>query len=184
MWRSSKSFALLLPLLVFLAFFSWKVWAAGQFEIRVTTVDGGGGSSQGSNFTVNGTAGQPDAGTSTGGNFTLRGGFWQTSLWPTGVDAPPKPAAALELFPPAPNPFNPRTTVSFRLATTTHVRLEIHDVHGRLVKTLLNDTQNAGQHEVVWNGDDDRGRSVASGTYYLRLVADGHTLTRKAALIK
>lgn len=184
MWRSPKGLALVVPLLVLGALLAWNVWAAGQFEMREATVDGGGGSSQGGNFTLLGTAGQPDAGTSTGGGFTLHGGFWQTNLWPTGVDVPPKPAAAFELLPPAPNPFNPRTTVRFRLAATTRVRLEIHDAHGRLVRTLLDETQDAGPHEVVWNGFDDRGQSVASGSYYLRLVADGHVLTRKAALIK
>ena len=63
---------------------------------------------------------------------------------------------------PSPNPFNPRTTLSFTLPTTQHVRLDIHDLRGRLVTTLVRGTLPVGRHEVVWNGRDSSARDVPS----------------------
>jgi len=83
-----------------------------------------------------------------------------------------------------PNPFNPSTTINFALPADGHANLSVFDLAGRLVKTLVNSNMNAANHTVVWNGDDDSGRKVSSGTYYYRLTADGFAETRKMSLIK
>ncbi len=84
-----------------------------------------------------------------------------------------------------PNPFNPVTTISYELATAGKVCLEVFTLDGRKVTTLANGEQLAGQHKVVWKGTDDRGRSIASGSYLYRLrTADGVSRTGRMTLIK
>ena len=69
-----------------------------------------------------------------------------------------------------PNPFNPRTTISYNLPVTSRISLRIFDISGRLVKTLLNgEMVEAGGKEIVWRGRDNSGRQAASGTYFYRL---------------
>ena len=70
-----------------------------------------------------------------------------------------------------PNPFNPETMISFSVPTTSEVRIVVVDMLGREVKQLVNSVRNAGTYEVMWNGKDATGRSVASGVYLYRLAA-------------
>jgi len=83
-----------------------------------------------------------------------------------------------------PNPFNPSTTLSYSLGRSTHVNLSIFDGAGRRVATLVDGTMTAGDHQVVWHGRTDDGRSVPSGMYFLRILGDGETAVRKIALLK
>lgn len=83
-----------------------------------------------------------------------------------------------------PNPFNPATNIKFDLPARGHVTLQIFDVAGRLVRTLLDETLAASTHTVVWNGTDDTGRQVSSGAYYTRLTSSGGTSTAKMLLLK
>ena len=83
-----------------------------------------------------------------------------------------------------PNPFNPKTTIAFALPTDGHVRVRIYDASGRLVRTLVDGTFEAGSHEVPWDGKDDRGTDVASGVYFYRMEAGGRALGGKMALMK
>ncbi len=83
-----------------------------------------------------------------------------------------------------PNPFNPLTEISFSIPTTGPVSLKIYDVSGRLVRTLLDELVSAGANRVRWNGTDDHGRAVASGTYYARLQADGQEAVRPMVLVR
>ena len=78
-----------------------------------------------------------------------------------------------------PNPFNPSTTVVFTLEKASHTRLEVFDISGRRVATLVDGERAAGRHEVLW-----RPRDVASGMYFTRLWADGQTATRRMTLLK
>lgn len=64
------------------------------------------------------------------------------------------------------------------------VELSIYDVTGRLVRTLVSETQTTGPHQVVWNGRDDAGRAVASGVYMARLQSGTKAHVRKMSLIK
>ncbi len=83
-----------------------------------------------------------------------------------------------------PNPFNPFTTVVYSLPQAEHVTLEIFNVNGQKIRTMVNETQSAGSHSVVWNGTDDHGMKVASGIYMYRLTAGEFTDTKKMTLIK
>jgi hypothetical protein len=100
----------------------------------------------------------------------------------TSVEITPAPAgAALRAYP---NPFNPLTNISFRVEQDTRVNLRIYDVHGRLVRTLVDEMMAAGPKRVTWDGRDDLGRSMASGAYYLRLQGGGTQVSRTLNLLK
>jgi len=94
------------------------------------------------------------------------------------------PAAAVALLPSYPNPFNPRTTLAFRLAVAGPARLCVYDLAGRRLATVWNGPAPAGVTTVVWDGIDLSGRRLASGTYVAHLVAGGAIQTRKLALIQ
>jgi len=83
-----------------------------------------------------------------------------------------------------PNPFNPSTTISYQLPASGQVRLDIYNVRGQLVRTLVDAEQNAGSHSVVWNGTDKAGQNVASGIYFYRLSSPGKTLGKRMLLMK
>ena len=83
-----------------------------------------------------------------------------------------------------PNPFNPFTEIAFSLAIRQPVRLDVFDVTGRRVASLLSETLPAGPHEVTWNGRDDAGRRLASGTYFYRLTTTTEHQTRRMLLLK
>ncbi len=88
------------------------------------------------------------------------------------------------LLPNYPNPFNPSTKIAFDLAAPTNVRLEIFDVAGRRVTTLVNEQTPGGRHVVTWDGRDNRGRTQASGAYFYRLTAGSVMLTRPLTMLK
>jgi hypothetical protein len=83
-----------------------------------------------------------------------------------------------------PNPFNPSTSLSFSLPKQMPVRLDIFNVKGQLVNTLVNSPLPAGDHTVVWNGLDSGKRSVSSGVYYYRIKTTRGEQTRKLLLLK
>lgn len=102
----------------------------------------------------------------------------------TAVDDAPPPGPA-RLMQNTPNPFNPRTRIGFELSRATRVRLEIYDVAGRSVRTLVDARLPAGTHAAWWDGRDDGGVAAASGIYFYRLVAGGRTVAaRKMVLIR
>lgn len=90
--------------------------------------------------------------------------------------------AGLRLSPCYPNPFNPQTNVAFSLERREHVRLTVHDLRGRCLRTLLDESRPAGSHSLVWDGRDGSGRSVASGSYLMRITA-GHQIRHTRATI-
>jgi len=87
-----------------------------------------------------------------------------------------------------PNPFNPSTTIEFGVRNAEfgyeHVNVTIYNIRGQAVKTLVNGYFGAGVHSVVWNGDDDNGRSVASGIYFYRLETSTGSEVRRMLLMK
>ena len=88
------------------------------------------------------------------------------------------------LSPNYPNPFNPETTISYEIASDGNARIDIFNLKGQLVKTLVNDNKVSGPHRVVWNGTDKYGRKVASGIYQYRLITKDGSITKKMILMK
>jgi hypothetical protein len=91
---------------------------------------------------------------------------------------------AFELEPNAPNPFNPSTRIAFTLPEAERAVVRVYDVRGAHVATVLDSRLNPGRHHVQWNGVDDTGTPVASGTYFYTLVAGKRTVSRKMVLVK
>ena len=83
-----------------------------------------------------------------------------------------------------PNPFNPATTISYQLPESGKVRLDVYNLKGQLVKTLIDGTQVSGMHSIVWNGTDTKNRSVASGVYLYRLSSLNNVQTKRMLLMK
>ena len=102
----------------------------------------------------------------------------------SGVAVPCLPAVGLQLHPATPNPFNPRTMISFDLAQAQRVTLVIFDLRGRRRRLLIEREMTAGRHEVVWDGRDDWGRLVGAGTYLCRLAGNEMVKAMKIALIR
>jgi Peptidase family C25/Propeptide_C25/FlgD Ig-like domain/Peptidase family C25, C terminal ig-like domain len=83
-----------------------------------------------------------------------------------------------------PNPFNPETTISFQLSTASPVTLEVYNVRGQLVKTLVHDFRQPGNYDITWNGVDNNKQTVSSGVYFYKMQADDYIQTRKMLLLK
>ncbi len=83
-----------------------------------------------------------------------------------------------------PNPFNPRTTISFSLAQAGPTQLFIYDVGGRKVRTLVDGDKEAGFHSLIWDGMDDSGRPVASGVFWSQLSVEGFSSNKKMVVLK
>jgi len=83
-----------------------------------------------------------------------------------------------------PNPFNPATTIRYQLPRNSQVKLEVFNIRGELVRTLLDATREAGYHMVIWDSCNDNGLKVGSGVYYYRLVAGEFTQVKKMAFLK
>lgn len=83
-----------------------------------------------------------------------------------------------------PNPFNPKTTIRFALPTAARTTVDIYDVAGHHVKSLLDADLPAQTHDVVWTGDDAQGRPVAAGVYFYEVNGGGHRAVGRMALVK
>ncbi len=98
------------------------------------------------------------------------------------------PAAGFSLHEAYPNPFNPQTRIPYQLhgdGADVRVSLQILDLRGRVVRNLVSTTQTTGRdHEAVWDGRDDTGNTLPSGTYMSNLVVDGQAKARFLTLIK
>ena len=105
----------------------------------------------------------------------------------TGVDDPVEtPVVANRILGNRPNPFNPRTTVSFSIGGSgaVPVTLAVYDLSGRRVAVLFDGVKAPGVHSAVWDGTDDRGRRLASGVYFSRLLVDGEPDVAKMVMLK
>ena len=84
-----------------------------------------------------------------------------------------------------PNPFNPSTTISFDVAQTSFfVTLDIYNIKGQKVKTLISDRLTVGQHSVLWDGKDENNNPVSSGIYFYKLVAGDYQKVKNMILLK
>ncbi len=99
----------------------------------------------------------------------------------TGVGSMPAVAMSLAC---SPNPFNPRTTLSFTLDRPSRVRIVIHALDGRLAAVLADGERPAGRHALTWDGRDDDGRALPSGSYLARLDSASGTATTKLVLLR
>jgi hypothetical protein len=113
------------------------------------------------------------------GDFIYTTSFTST-LTTTGIDDDPFATLPSHLsMSNYPNPFNAATTISFNLPVSGHTSLEIYNLHGQLIETLMDGIHTAGEYNVVWNADD-----LPSGLYFYKLSVKDLTSTNKMTLIK
>jgi hypothetical protein len=120
-----------------------------------------------------------------GGRFTSAGGVSANNVarWNSGTSrveqlSPTAPKTFL-LEQNYPNPFNPSTTIRYQLPVASEVKLEVYDVLGKKIATLVNERQSAGSYQVVWNAS-----GLSSGTYFYRLQAGSFVETKKMIMVK
>jgi hypothetical protein len=103
----------------------------------------------------------------------------------TKVENSGEPVSTYKLSQNFPNPFNPSTKIRFTIPGRENVSLNIYDIHGRLIRSLVsNSSFNAGTYDLNWDGKNQWGEMVASGIYFSRLIAGKFTETKKMSLVK
>jgi hypothetical protein len=83
-----------------------------------------------------------------------------------------------------PNPFNPVTTIRFDVPQESHIRMDIYNILGQRVRTLVNSDMQAGYHTIRWNGTNDMGKPLSSGMYIYRIHSSEFTSVKKLVLMK
>ncbi len=91
---------------------------------------------------------------------------------------------AFELSQNFPNPFNPTTEIEFSLLRSGEIELDVFNVSGQLVRSLIHEELAAGRHRVAWDATDNSGRAVASGVYFYRISTAGSAESRKMLLLR
>jgi hypothetical protein len=90
----------------------------------------------------------------------------------------------VELYQNYPNPFNPKTRIDFELFSSSHVVLEIYNLNGQLIRTLINESLDEGSYWAIWNGRTDKGEICANGMYVYKINADESSISRRMILLK
>jgi hypothetical protein len=120
-------------------------------------------------------------------NAADRSALMQNALeWlvPSGSAVGDETPVALALTRNVPNPFNPMTDIRYSVAQSGHVNLAVYDVAGRRLRTLVDGRLIAGDHHVTWDGKDDAGRALPSGTYFCRVAGEGGSRSLKMSLVR
>jgi ligand-binding sensor domain-containing protein len=102
----------------------------------------------------------------------------------TTVEAPESHPSIITINGIYPNPFNPSTTISFSLPGEGFVSLDIYNLHGQKIRSLISRTLNAGSHSAVWDGKDERAMTAASGVYIVRLSTGAITASQRMTLVR
>ncbi len=141
-----------------------------------------GGEMSGSAYLCGATAGQTAAGQLTGTSYWAHIGFWHSDIQ-TGLSegqSPPQTLKPTLLV--SPNPFGECLLVYYSFPAPGLVLLRIHDLTGRLVKTLVQGEQKPGGYGLSWNGTDEQGRRLSPGIYFCRLISVNVALTEKLVM--
>jgi hypothetical protein len=83
-----------------------------------------------------------------------------------------------------PNPFNPETTIEYQLGQKEHVRINVYNLTGQHISTLVDAQQLPGRHDVRWNGKNQAGNNVSSGIYFIKMISGSFEQTRKVTLLR
>lgn len=158
--------------------------AQAQVELDKHVVAAGGGMASSAGASMTFTVGQPAVGLTSDNLYDLNIGFWTPES--SGVSAVPgtETPMVFNLNQNFPNPFNPRTVISFSLPEAAPVNLSVYNIRGERVRSLISEERGIGNHQVIWDGTDDFGLSVSSGTYVARIVSSAGTQNRKMLLVR
>lgn len=149
-----------------------------QTQLKSVVIGFGGGNTTSAAGKISLTV-QPVVGMTSSSNARIRLGFWETFIQMFVSDVLVLPSYQNQLFQNAPNPFNPMTTIRFTLAEKAQTRIEVFDLRGRRVATLMDETTAPGEHLVVFQPEN-----LASGVYLLRLQSGSYVATKRILLLK
>lgn len=145
----------------------------------------GGGDIGSAAYRCGSTCGQTAAGQMTGTTYWALIGFWQADMQ-VGVREETHWLShgplVTRLYAPVPNPARSPVAVRYSLACEGRAQVQVHDLTGRLVRTLVDANQPAGRYALRWDGRDGCGRALAGGVYFCRLVAGDARQTEKLVL--
>lgn len=154
--------------------------SAQQYVISKSVIGAGGLPMTSSQFSMNGTIGQPAIGPVQSSAFVLQQGFWYTVQGPSSVKPLSGSAAGYELAQNYPNPFNPSTLIRFSLPVGQKVTIRVMNLLGEEVARIMDDEwKDAGNWEV-----DFVAENIPSGTYVYRIEAGSFTASKKMVLMK
>ena len=111
------------------------------------------------------------------------GGVFILTFYGVNADDPVISTAEIEMFN-YPNPFNPETTINYSIIDAGRVRIEIFNIKGEKIRTLVDEYKNVGYYFTIWNGKDNSGKTVASGMYFYNMRTEKYHKIRKMLLIK
>ena len=143
----------------------------------------GGNSVRCGPYMLNYSVGQSITGSAVNGQYQWSAGYW--GFIDAVTSAPDhEPLAPVRLYQNYPNPFNPATIISYSIGQEGRLLLQIFDVRGGLVRTLVNENQKPGRYNAVWDGCNDTGRNVSSGIYFCRISTGSVVQTKKLVLMR
>ncbi len=150
-------------------------------QVKKVTPSNGSGSSSSVSYQAKLTVGQAAIGRSQSVSYIMKTGLWDImgSTYLVAVDDSGFPGLRNQLFKNYPNPFNPSTRISFSLEEAAEVRLELYDLKGRKVDTLLQEVRSAGSHSITYQP-----QNLASGVYFVLMRADSFRATQRIMLVK
>ena len=118
------------------------------------------------------------------GSFFLLDDVGLTGDASTGVEDIAQIPVGFHVYQNYPNPFNPSTTIKYTIPQANYVTVNIYDINGGLVNTLVNQKQNTGIYEVAWNGKNNAGLPVVSGVYLYKVQSGDFIKISKMILLK
>jgi len=129
------------------------------------------------------TAGQTAAGFMAGPDYWVLVGFWVPDAR-SGVQevTPGQGKLMTRLYVPQPNPMRASAAIRYTLDAERQTLLQVHDLAGRIVRTLVASSMKRGVHRVAWDGTDGRSRTLANGVYFLKFTAGDYRQTEKLVL--
>jgi hypothetical protein len=120
------------------------------------------------------------------GHPTLNSTYWSCFSEYVGVSEPTQEVKpkTFELSQNTPNPFNSTTTIEYSIPAESNVRVEVSNLLGKHVRTLVNEYQNSGMYSISWDGRDESGALVASGSYFYTIKAGDYEAKKRMLLVK
>jgi hypothetical protein len=114
----------------------------------------------------------------------VKGGYFRYGSTATGVDQPEVLPLVFVLNQNYPNPFNPETNIEYSVPTAGNVNIDVYNVLGQRVKTLVSEYKSVGNFSVRWDGSNYNGQMVPSGVYFYRMVTEGFSQTNKMIMLR
>jgi hypothetical protein len=176
--------------LIFGFVFSLNSSQVFSVQIERQVLDGGGAMwLETSSYKLSSSLGQSITGVQSDGDTILYTGFWNPwVVQMTPVEWEEEDFSELpkefDLRQNYPNPFNPTTVIQYALPKTSEVKIQIYNILGQKVSTLVNEPQEPGYKMIHWDGKDDSGNEVSSGIYFYRIVAKNFVKCKKMTLLK